>query len=183
MRPPSLQSFPMKMLQLSEHHRCVKDWLTTISEVQVLLNPEGAAAGFQLSLTCFSHEIALNQDRKPGRHSHKHKNMGARPLSVCLTFCSSLNPWFHRWPFSSLYSRVIHLSPRHGEGRISSGCPRDMGPGWCSPVLPGHTGLDLPSKWNSWAGGSHPAAGEAVEEQGTMSTPELEHLINIGNYC
>lgn len=132
---------------------------------------------------CCSRFPAVPDIREPGRHSHKHKNMGAPPLSVSLTFYSSLSTWSRRWPFSSLYSRAIQLSPRHGEGRISSGYPRDMGSIWCTPIFLGHTDLDLPRRWNSWARGSHPAAGEAMEEQGTLSTIKLEYLINIWNYC
>lgn len=56
-----------------------------------------------------------------------------------------------------------------------------MGSGWHSSILLGHIGLDPPSRWNSWARGSHPTADEAMEEQGTISTPKLEQLINIWN--
>lgn len=117
---------------------------------------------------CCSRLPAVPDVRRPGRHSHKHKNMGAPPLSVCLTFYSYLSTWSHRWPFSSLYSRDTQLSPRHGEGRISSGYSRDMESGWRTPILLGHTDLDLSGGWNSWARGSHAAAGEAMEEKGVI---------------
>lgn len=126
---------------------------------------------------CCSTLPAVPDIRRPCRHSHKHKTMGAPALSVCFTFYSSLNTWSRRWPLSSLCFRTTQLSPTHGEGRISSRYPRDTGSGWRGPILLGHTSLDLPSRWNSWARGS-----EAMEEQGTMTIPKLEHLINIWNY-